>query len=142
MRRGREIRGGGRFERREHGVGFGGGSGFGGGFGGGGFREPPVHVGEEHDVTITDIAAKGDGIAKIEGFIVFVPGTSTGESCKVRINEVRHRFAIAEKIGGAGAGGAIEESEIPPEAIPTEAGNEAGEEGEETGGKEGEEHVG
>ncbi|MEM4201523.1 MAG: TRAM domain-containing protein, partial [Nitrososphaerales archaeon] len=33
----------------------------------------PVTVGEEYDVNISDISRRGDGIAKIEGFIIFVP---------------------------------------------------------------------
>ena len=91
--------------------GFGGGRRFGSGGGGGGResnydrpqREPPVHVGDEYDVQITDVAAKGDGICKIEGFIIFVAGTSKGENCRVKIREVRHRFGIADKVGEASA---------------------------------------
>ncbi len=95
----------------------GGGGGFrGGGGGGGGFsqREAPVKSGEEYDVEITDIAAKGDGICKIQGFIVFVPGASKGEKCRIRISEVRNRFAIAQKAGEAQGDGAGE-SEVPSE---------------------------
>ncbi len=95
--------------------GFGGGGrrfGSGGGSGGSGGREsnydrpqrePPVHAGEEYDVEITDVAAKGDGICKIEGFIIFVGGASKGEHCRVKIREVRHRFGIADKVGDAAA---------------------------------------
>ncbi len=100
------------------GRGFGGGGDRGGFGGGGGFqhREAPVKSGEEYDVEITDIAAKGDGICKIEGFIIFVPGTSKGERCRIRINEVRNRFAIAQKSGEAQAASApAEESEAPAE---------------------------
>jgi len=115
---GRERRGGGRFgERHEYGggggrsggFGGGGGGGFGGG-GGGAFREAPVHPGEEYDVTITDVAAKGDGIAKIQGFIVFVPGTKSGETCRIKIRDVRNRFATADKVGAAES---LAESEVP-----------------------------
>jgi predicted RNA-binding protein with TRAM domain len=84
----------------------GGGGGDRGSFGGGGGfsqREAPVKSGEEYDVEITDIAAKGDGICKIQGFIIFVPGTSKGERCRIKINEVRNRFALAQKTGEAQA---------------------------------------
>jgi predicted RNA-binding protein with TRAM domain len=63
-----------------------------------------VKVGEEYDVQITDVAAKGDGIARIEGFIIFVPGTTRGDSCRIRIKEVARRFAVAEKVGEATGG--------------------------------------
>jgi len=85
--------------------GFGGGGR--GGFGGGGHdrgfsdRPKPVKVGEEYDVKISDVGAKGDGITKVENFIVFVPGATKGEECRVRIKEVANKFAIAEKVGAA-----------------------------------------
>lgn len=98
------------------GRGFGRGGGGGGGFGGGGFgrggggfgrrddsfdKPKPVKVGEEYDVKISDVGAKGDGITKIENFIVFVAGAKKGEECKIRIKEVANKFAIGEKVGGS-----------------------------------------
>lgn len=84
--------------RRE--GGFGGGR---GGFGGGrDFDKPkPVKVGEEYDVEITDVGAKGDGITKVENFIVFVNGGKKGEKCRIRIKEVANKFAIADKVGAS-----------------------------------------
>lgn len=110
-------RGGGSDSGRSH-YGGGGGGGYGGDRGGGGYerreqRQAPVKEGEEYDVEITDVAAKGDGVCKIQGFIVFVPGASKGDKCKIRISTVRNRFAIAEKVGESSG---TEESEVPPEA--------------------------
>ena len=72
------------------------------GFGRGGFGgsdEPkPVKVGDELDVTIEAVAAKGDGIAKKEGFVIFVPGTTQGEVCKIRVTAVKSSCAVAEKV--------------------------------------------
>jgi len=68
------------------------------GSGGQNFGEKPVKVGDELEVTIEAIAQKGDGLAKIQGFVVFVPGVSQGETVKVRITDVRGRHAIAEKV--------------------------------------------
>ncbi|ATZ60659.1 MAG: TRAM domain-containing protein [Methanosarcinales archaeon Met12] len=61
-------------------------------------REPsaPVTEGETYDVKIEDIAREGDGIARIEGFVVFVPNTKVGDEVKIKVNKVMHRFAIAE----------------------------------------------
>ncbi|MDD4306757.1 MAG: TRAM domain-containing protein, partial [Methanosarcina sp.] len=42
-------------------------------------RSVPVEEGEVYDVTIQDIARQGDGIARIEGFVIFVPGTKVGD---------------------------------------------------------------
>ncbi len=63
------------------------------------FDKPkPVKIGEEYDVKITDVGAKGDGIAKIENFIVFVAGVKKGENCRIKIKEVSSRFAVGEKV--------------------------------------------
>ena len=90
---------------------FGGGGGYsgGGGYGGGrsdGFgpqRIVPVKVGEEIEATIEAIAAKGDGIAKKEGFVIFVPGTQVGDKVKIRITKVLRKVAFAEKVDGSSA---------------------------------------
>ena len=136
------------YERRERsggggrgggGGGFGRGGGGRGGFGGGGFREhddkpKPIKIGEEHDVKITDVGAKGDGITKIENFIVFVAGAKKGEECRIRIKEVASRFAIGEKVGPAkgGAEGSEESSteESSDEESTEESSDEASEESE------------
>ena len=117
-RRERSGGGGGRGGFGGGGRGFGGGGrgGFGGGHGGGGFREhddkpKPIKIGEEHTVKITDVGAKGDGITKIENFIVFVAGAKKGEECRIRIKEVASRFAIGEKIGSAESSSESESSE-------------------------------
>jgi predicted RNA-binding protein with TRAM domain len=40
----------------------------------------------------------GDGLARVEGFVVFVPGANVGDEVKVRITSVRRRFATAEVV--------------------------------------------
>ena len=63
----------------------------------------PVKVGEEYDVEINEVGSKGDGIAKVKNFVVFVSGAKQGEKLKIKITDVRDRFAIAEKVTGAEA---------------------------------------
>jgi predicted RNA-binding protein with TRAM domain len=58
----------------------------------------PVKVGEEYDVEITETGSKGDGIARIKNFVVFVPGSKKGEKKHIKIKEVRTKFAIGEII--------------------------------------------
>lgn len=42
---------------------------------------PPVTEGEHRTVTIDDLGAEGDGIAKVDrGYVVIVPGGTPGES--------------------------------------------------------------
>jgi len=84
---------------------------YGGGYGGGrrntGYgdrnRQPrrflhsPVKVGEQYDVTIEAISNRGDsGVAKIEGFVIFVPGTKVDEKVKIKITKVGNGYATAE----------------------------------------------
>jgi predicted RNA-binding protein with TRAM domain len=47
----------------------------------GGFeRKPPVQVGDVRSVRIEALGSSGDGIAKINGFVVFVPGVKLTSS--------------------------------------------------------------
>jgi len=68
----------------------------------GGFRQRtgpvPVKEGEEHEVTVEAIGRREDGIAKIENFVVFVPGTKTGDHVKVKITGVGGNFATASVV--------------------------------------------
>jgi len=58
----------------------------------------PVEVGQEYEGEIEDMSRRGDGIAKIEGFVIFVPNTKKGEHVKFKITKVGHRFAVAELV--------------------------------------------
>ena len=61
----------------------------------------PVKVGDEIDVTIEAVASKGDGIAKKDGFVIFVPGAKSGETVRVRIINVKRTCAEAELASAA-----------------------------------------
>jgi predicted RNA-binding protein with TRAM domain len=58
----------------------------------------PVKENQEVEVFIDDIGSRGDGIAKIQGFLIFVPRSKIGERAKVRILSVGEKFAVAEKV--------------------------------------------
>ena len=58
----------------------------------------PINVGETYDVTIEDVGREGDGIARVEGFVVFVPNTNKGDSVKIRVTKVSRRVAFAEVV--------------------------------------------
>ena len=101
---------GGSYGRRGGGGGYSGGGGRGGGYGGreGGGRSferdrgpVPVEEGQEIDVTIDSVGRRGDGIARFNNFVIFVPGTNTGDKVKVRITGVRNNFATGEVVSGA-----------------------------------------
>ncbi len=56
----------------------------------------PLNEGEEYDVKIEDVGRDGDGIARIEGFVVFVTGAKIGDEVKIKITSTRRNFAFAE----------------------------------------------
>ncbi len=66
------------------------------GTGRGGFRRSPVNIGDIIDVEIVEISRRGDGIARIRGFIIFVPNTKPGDRVRVRIKRVGRNYAVAE----------------------------------------------
>ncbi|MCD6511714.1 MAG: TRAM domain-containing protein [Thaumarchaeota archaeon] len=63
-----------------------------------GFRPKPVSVGDELDVTIDEISRRGDGLVRVQGYVVFVPNTKRGDNVKIRIVKVRPSFAVAEVV--------------------------------------------
>ena len=58
----------------------------------------PVREGDEVEVDIEDVGSEGDGIAKVEGYTLFVPGTEAGDSVTVRVTDVKARFGFAETV--------------------------------------------
>ncbi len=66
-----------------------------------GYGEKPVKEGETYDVAIEGIGTKGDGIGKIQGFVLVIPGAKKGDNVKVKVNAVRGKVAFAEVVGQA-----------------------------------------
>jgi predicted RNA-binding protein with TRAM domain len=54
-----------------------------------------LNVGKEYEVDVTEISRRGDGIARIQGRVIFVKGGHIGEQVKIIITETSSRFAIA-----------------------------------------------
>src|SRR5579862_5730729 len=76
-----------------------------GGFGGG--RPPmgpkPVEVGKEYDVEVTELSRRGDGVAKVQGFVIFVQGAKVGQKVKIKVDRVGPRFASATVVTAGAA---------------------------------------
>ena len=77
--------------------------GFGGGRGFSNDRQltPPVREGEEVDVTIEAVGEKGDGIAKVKGFVIFVAGTKAGERVRIKVTRVLQKVGFGQVLGPA-----------------------------------------
>jgi predicted RNA-binding protein with TRAM domain len=63
---------------------------------GGSFAPKPVEMGKEYDVQITEKSRQGDGVARVQGFVIFVKNGQVGQNAKVKITSVGNRFAVAE----------------------------------------------
>ncbi|RZN63414.1 TRAM domain-containing protein [Methanonatronarchaeum sp. AMET6-2] len=65
-----------------------------------GFSNPPTPIeeGEHYDVEIEDTGKEGDGIAKIENFVVFVPNAGVGEKVTVEIETVKSTFGVGKVV--------------------------------------------
>lgn len=61
-------------------------------------QSAPVEAGETYEVSIEDIAKEGDGIARVEGFVIFVPKTQIGDNVTIRVSKVMRRFAFGELV--------------------------------------------
>jgi predicted RNA-binding protein with TRAM domain len=97
------------------GYGGGGGGGYGGGGGGGGDRggsrdfgrdrpqNVPVEEGKTYSIKIEGLGKEGDGIGRVNGFVVIVPGTKQGQTVNVRITKVARKVAFGEVAGDAPA---------------------------------------
>lgn len=59
----------------------------------------PVREGEELDVVIEAVGEKGDGIARKDGFVLFVAGTKQGDEVRIRVTKVLQKAGFAEVVG-------------------------------------------
>ena len=60
--------------------------------------DAPVKEGETHKVEIKAVGEKGDGIARVGGFVLFVPGVKKGDYVKIKITKVLQNVGFAEVV--------------------------------------------
>lgn len=48
----------------------------------------PVELGKEYDADIQDVSRMGQGIARIKGFVIFVPDTRPGDRVMIKITRI------------------------------------------------------
>jgi len=63
-----------------------------------GFKRYPVELGEELEVDITDSSPKEEGIAKVQGLVVYVSNAKPGNHVKIKIMHIDGKTAKAEII--------------------------------------------
>jgi predicted RNA-binding protein with TRAM domain len=72
---------------------------------GGGFRsnsfsyKAPVEMGKVYESDIIEMSQRGDaGVAKIQGFVIFVSDAKPGDHVKFKITKIGRRYATAEVV--------------------------------------------
>jgi predicted RNA-binding protein with TRAM domain len=68
------------------------------GRGGPRFVPKPVETGKEYEVDVTEKSRRGEGVARIQGLVLFIPNTNPGDHVTVKITRISSRFAEAEVV--------------------------------------------
>jgi predicted RNA-binding protein with TRAM domain len=63
-----------------------------------GFKRCPVELGEELEVAITELSSKGEGIARNQGFVIYVADAKPGDTVKVKITKITNMAANAQVV--------------------------------------------
>lgn len=63
-----------------------------------GLLTAPVREGDEIEVEIEDTGSEGDGIARQDGYVLFVEGAEEGETLEVRVTDVKQDYGFAEPL--------------------------------------------
>ncbi|MBC7084774.1 MAG: translation initiation factor IF-2 subunit beta [Methanomethylovorans sp.] len=57
-----------------------------------------IEEGKEYELMIDSVGSKGDGIAKLAKYTIFIPNASKGQTVKVRIKRISGNLAFAERV--------------------------------------------
>ena len=61
-----------------------------------GFKRCPVELGKKYEVDITEKSPQGEGITRIQGFVVLVANAKLGDHLKIKITRTGSMTANAE----------------------------------------------
>lgn len=65
------------------------------------FTPKPVKLGDVTSLPVENITEKGDGVAKVDGYVIFIKGAvpeDVNKTIQFKILEIHRKFAVAEKI--------------------------------------------
>jgi len=61
-----------------------------------GFKRCPVETGKEYEVNITETSRKGEGVARIQGFVIYVANAKPRDQVRIKITRIGVKNANAE----------------------------------------------
>jgi len=59
---------------------------------------PPLEAGKVYELFIQDMGRKGDGIAKYDKYVIYIPGVTKGATVKAKIEKVAGTIAFAKQV--------------------------------------------
>lgn len=60
--------------------------------------DAPVEVGDVFEEEVVDEGDEGDGIVRIDGYVLFIEDASEGETVEVRVTQLKPKFGFAERV--------------------------------------------
>jgi predicted RNA-binding protein with TRAM domain len=63
-----------------------------------GFKRCPVMLGEELEVEISELSPKGEGIARSQGFVIYVAGTKPGDHVRIKVIRITEKAANGQVV--------------------------------------------
>ena len=61
-----------------------------------GFKRCPVEMGKEYKVDITETSSQGEGVARIQGFVIYVANAKPQDHVRIKITRIGVKNANAE----------------------------------------------
>lgn len=61
-----------------------------------------IEEGETYELRVESVGNKGDGIAKVDKYLIFIPSTVKGETVKAKIKKISGTLAFAEVVERVG----------------------------------------
>jgi predicted RNA-binding protein with TRAM domain len=61
-----------------------------------GFKRCPVETGKEYEVDITETSRKREGVARIQGFVIYVANAKPGDHVRIKVTRIGVMTAYAE----------------------------------------------
>ncbi len=70
-----------------------------------------------YEARIEDMGREGDGLCRVDNFVVFVPGTKVGDTVKFRVTKVLRRVAFGELVREEPGSGDAKEAPVDSKAV-------------------------
>jgi 23S rRNA (uridine2552-2'-O)-methyltransferase len=60
--------------------------------------DAPVEEGDVIEAEVADVGDEGDGVVRVDGYVLFVEDADEGETVEIRVTETKPNFGFAERV--------------------------------------------